>query len=128
MPHVDLQPDEIQHRPSLVEPLPTGAAVRQTHPLAVTILDRDLRICRPKGIHTLIEVIKELGIERVKALGIISSGIPFVADIDYDGVQQTPVGKYYIAGNSSTSTKVEQIKEIARGLNIELKVEQLNVR
>ena len=40
---------------------------------------------------------------------------------------QTKVGRYYIAGNSPTATKVEQIKVIGRLLNIRLEVKQNNV-
>ena len=104
-----------------------GSAIRKNYPLAVTIPDKNLRISLPKGIDTLIKVIEELGIEKVRALGIMSHRIPLISLEDYDDVQQTQVGRYYIAGNTSTDTKVEQIKEIARGLNIELIPEQLNV-
>ena len=123
----DLPLTEITGGPSPVGPLPAGATRRQRNPLAVTIPDRNLRICCPKGIDTLIKVIKELGIEEVRAFGIMSHGIPLIAINYYDGPHQTQVGRYYIAGNSSTDTKVEQIKEIARCLNIRLDVEQLNM-
>ena len=124
---VDLYPDEITHGQSPVGPLSAGAVRRGNYPLAVTIPNRNLRICCPKGIDTLIEVIKELGIEEVRAFGIMSHVIPLIAINYYDGPNQTQVGRYYIAGNSSTDTKAEQIKEIARCLNIRLDVEQLNI-
>lgn len=119
---------EITGGPSPTGPMHAGSAIRKNYPLAVTIPDRNLQICLPKGLDTLIKVIEELGIEKVRSLGIMSHRIPLVSLKDYDDVQQTQVGKYYIAGNTSTDTKVEQIKEIARGLNIELKPEQRNVR
>ena len=118
---------EITGGPSPVGTLPAGAVRRGSYPLAVTIPDRNLRICRPKAIDTLIEVIKELGMEKVRTHGIMSHGIPLVAINDYDGAEQKPVGIYYIAGNSSTDTKTEQIKAIARCLDIELIPEQLNL-
>ena len=123
----DLPLTEITGGPSPVGPLPAGAARRQRNPVAVTIPDRNLRICCPKGIDTLIKVIKELGIEEVRAFGIMSHGIPLIAINYYDGPNQIQVGRYYIAGNSSTDTKAEQIKEIARCLDIRLDVEQLNI-
>ena len=123
----DLPLTEITGGPSPVGPLPAGAVRRGNYPLAVTIPHRDLRICCPKGIDTLIKVIKELEIEEVRAFGIMSHGIPLIAINYYDGPNQTQVGRYYIAGNSSTDTKAEQIKEIARCLNIRLDVEQLNL-
>ena len=118
---------EITGGPSPVGALPAGAVRRGNYPLEVTILDRNLRICCPNGIDTLIRVIEELGIEKVRAFGIMSHGIPLVAINDYDGPDQTQVGRYYIAGNSSTDTKAEQIKEIARCLKVRLNVKQLNI-
>ena len=47
--------------------------------------------------------------------------------MNYAGFQQTQVGSYYIAGNSSTVTKMEQIKTIGRLLKVQLEVEQNNV-
>lgn len=117
---------EITGGPSPVGPLPAGAVRRQNYPLAVTIPDKNLRICCPKAIDTLIRVIKELGIEKVRAFGIMSHGIPLIAINEY-GPEQKTVGIYYIAGNSSTDTKVEQIKAIARCLGIEMIPEQLNI-
>ena len=122
----DLLLTEITGGPSPVGVLPAGAVRRGNYPIAVTIPDRNLRICCRKGIDTLIKVIEELGIEEVRALGIMSHGIPLVAINNY-GSEQKKVGKYYIAGNSSTDTKVEQIKVIAQCLNIELMPEQLNL-
>ena len=122
----DLPLTEITGGPAPIGQLPAGAARRQSYPLAVTMPDGK-RICHSEAIDTLIEVIGELGIEKVRTHGIMSHGIPLVAINDYDGKKQTPVGRYYIAGNSSTDTKVEQIKVIAQCLNIELIPEQLNL-
>ena len=118
---------EITGGPSPVGQLLPGAASRRRYPLTVTIPDKSLEICRPSGIDTLIEVIKVLRIEEVRALGIMSYGIPLVAIRDYDGIQQTEVEGYYIAGNSSTVTKAIQIEIIGDMLDIRLKVKQNNV-
>ena len=117
---------EITGGPSPVGTLPAGAARRQSYSLAVTMPDGK-RICHSDAIDTLIEVIEELGMEKVRAHGIMSHGIPLVAINNYDGKKQTQVGRYYIAGNSSTDTKVEQIKVIARCLDIKLIPDQLNL-
>ena len=123
----DLPLTEITGGPSPVGTLPAGAIRRGSYPLAVTIPDRNLRICCRKAIDTLIEVIEELGIERVRAFGIMAYNIPLVAINNYDGPEQKKVERYYIAGNTSTDTKVEQIKVIAQCLNIELIPKQLNL-
>ena len=127
-PVVDLHPDEIIHGPSPVSPVTVGAAARQSYPLTVTRPDQNLRISLRTGMGTLIKVIEELGIEKVRALGIMSYGIPLVAIKNYDGPHQTKVGRYYIAGNSATATKAEQIKVIGHLLDIRLEVKQNNVQ
>ena len=125
--HDDLHPDEITHGPSPTSLLPIGAASRDPNPLTVNIPEKKLEIRKYYGMHTLIEVIKVLGIEEVRALGIMSNGIPLVAIKDYDRVQQTEVEGYYIAGNSPTAAKVEQIRVIGHLLDIQIKVKQNNV-
>ena len=117
---------EIMGGPSPVGALPAGAVRRQNYPLVVTMPDGK-RICHSEAIDTLIEVIKVLGIEKVRTHGIMSHGIPLVAINNYDEKGQQPVGRYYIASNSSTDTKVEQIKAIARCLGVKLIPEQLNL-
>ena len=57
----------------------------------------------------------------------MSYGIPLVAIKDYDGVHQKEVEGYYIAGNSPTAAKVEQIRVIGSVLDIQIKVKQNNV-
>ena len=117
---------EITGGPAPIGQLPAGAARRQNYPLAVTMPDGK-RICHSEAIDTLIEVIEELGIEKVRTHGIMSHGIPLVAINNYDGKKQSPVERYYIAGNSSTDTKAEQIKAIACCLGVKLIPEQLNL-
>lgn len=123
----DLHPDEITGGPSPVSPLPVGAAVRESYPLTVTIPDKGLEICHRTGMATLVNVIEVFGLEDVRGLGIMFYGIPLVAIQDYNGPQQTKIRGYYIAGNSSTATKAEQIKTIGHLLKIEIDVEQNNV-
>ena len=99
---------------------------RQDYPLAVTMPDVG-RICLKKGSWTLRKVIDELGVERVMALNIVSHTIPLVHVRRLRRAQQTRLGRYYIASNTSTAEKVEQLGEIKRRLNIQLEIEQLNV-
>ena len=99
---------------------------RQDYPLAVTIPDSE-RICLRKGSWTLRKVIDELDVEKVMALNIMSHTIPLVHVRRLRRAQQTKLGRYYIASNTSTADKVEQLEEIKRRLNIQLEIEQLNV-
>jgi len=88
---------------------PAGIAVLTPYPLTVTIPGRKSPICERYGIDTLIEVIKELGIEKVRKLGLIFNGIPLVAIKKYDDRQQKEAEGYYIAAKSTTFIKARQI-------------------
>ena len=74
----------------------------------------------------MIEVIKVLGIEKVRELGMTHGPIPLVAIKDYDYDQKKAEG-YYIAGRSSTFMKAVQIEIIGDMLEIKLYVEQNNI-
>ena len=99
---------------------------RQDYPLAVTMSDEE-RICLKKGSWTLAKVIEKLGVERVMALDIESIGIPLVHVRRLRRAAQTRLGKYFIASNTSTAEKKEQLEEIARRLGVQLEVEQCNI-
>ena len=94
-------------------------------PLGVTMSDGS-QIRRRYGSTTLIEVIKAIGIENVEMIGLMSHAIPLISTKDYPGIQQTRVGKYYIAVNTSTTTKIELLEEIALQLAIPLKADDLS--
>ena len=127
--HPDLHPDKIADGlPALsVGSPPVGAAVRKPYPLTVTIPDRKSPICERYAIDTLIEVIKVLGIEKVRALGMTLGPIPLVAIKKYDGCQQKEVERYYIAAKSTTFIKARQIDMIGDFLEIELNVKQNHI-
>lgn len=128
--HPDLHPDEIADGPpvsSFGSP-PVGAAVLKSYPLTVTIPEKDLEIKCRYGIDTLIKVVNVLGIEKVRALGIMVGPIPLVAIKDYDGCQQKKVGGYYIAAKTTTFIKARLIDMIRDFLDIELYVEQNNIK
>lgn len=94
-------------------------------PLGVTMSDGS-QIRRRYGSTTLIEVIKKIGIENVEMIGLMSHSIPLISTQNYPGTQQTRVGKHYIAVNTSTTTKIELLEEIALQLDIPLKADDLS--
>ena len=100
---------------------------RQDYPLSVTISD-EKPICLKKGSWTLARVIDRLGIERVMGLGIMSGPIPLVHPRRLGKAPQTRSGRYFIASNTSTAQKKEQLEDIARRLNVQLEVKQLNIQ
>ena len=125
--HANLHPDEKTYGPSAIGALPVGAAIRKPFPLTVTIPKKDLVISRYYAIDTLIEVIKVLGIEEVRDLGIMLGPIPLVAIKDYEDCQQKEVEGYYIAQKSTTWIKAVQIELMGDMLEIQLNVEQNNI-
>ena len=101
--------------------------LRQDYPLAVTMPDGE-RICLKRGSWTLARVFERLGVERIIGLGMMSNGVPLVHPRRLRRAAQRRLGKYFIASNTSTAEKKEQIEEIADLLNVDLEVEQLNVQ
>ena len=78
-------------------------------------LDLFHRICLKEGSRTLCTVIDRLGVERVKALNIISHTIPLIS-LEKLEAQQVRLGRYYIVTNTSTGEKAEQLAEISHRL------------
>ena len=122
--HLNLTEDEQVEDEPQVDMLPRVR--RQDYPLAATMSDNE-RVCLKKGSWTLAKVIEKLGVERVMALDIQSNGVPLVHVRRLRKAAQTRIGRYFIASNTSTAEKKEQLENIADRLNVELDVEQLNV-
>ncbi|MCH5243983.1 MAG: hypothetical protein J1F29_03695 [Lentimicrobiaceae bacterium] len=82
----------------------------------------------PKAKDTFIEVIKEIGVERIRPLEITCCKIPIISN-KYDakyGRAQHPIGDgWLVLTNSSTHNKKRILDYIARRLNIPLRVEML---
>ena len=83
-------------------------------------------ICLDKSKHTLVETIRIIGVENVKALNLMCYGIPFIDDkLDaLYGKAQVEIGKgLYVNTCTDTETKASQIVKIAKLLNLDIKVE-----
>ena len=105
----------------------TQQVIRQDYPLAVTMSNGE-QIRLKKGSWTLAKVIEWIGFEKVMGLRMTSNGVPLVHPRRLRRSTQTKLGKYFIASRSSTAEKKELIEEIARRLNVQLEVEQLNIK
>ena len=83
-------------------------------------------ISEDTAIDTFIEVIKALGIEKVKNLGLFVNGIPLVADCDYPDKAQRKVeietGTYYIVSGTNTEKKKRILDNIAVWLERDMTV------
>ena len=95
----------------------------------------DVRVILPDGriitnnwvADTLQEVVELAGVENVKKLNINASGIPLVStmlDEKYGRNQRKLSNGMYLMTNSSTETKIKQIKEISEAYSLGLKVER----
>ncbi len=83
-------------------------------------------ISEDTAIDTFIEVIKVLGIEKVKNLGLYVNGIPLIADCDYPDKAQRKVEAeteaYYIVSGTNTVTKKRILDDIAAQLKYDMTV------
>lgn len=83
-------------------------------------------ISEDRAIDTFIEVIKPLGMEKVKNLGLSVNEIPLVADCDYPDKTErkieTETGTYYIVPGTNTVTKKRILDDIAARLKLDMTV------
>ena len=93
--------------------------------LAVEMAD-ERWISEDTAIDTFIEVIKVLGIEKVKNLNLFVNGIPLVSDCDYPDKAQreveTKTQTFYVVSGTNTITKKRILDDIANQLNVNMTV------
>lgn len=102
----DLRQDETLRRQSY----PPGG------PLGVTMFGTESgteQIRLSTGARTFVEVIKKIGIERVKDLGIVCRRVPLIDTTNHPGIIQRKSEVYFIVTGSSTPTKMNQLNKIA---------------
>ena len=93
-------------------------------PLIVVMRDGE-KIAETRGVDTFVKVIEKIGIEKVKALGIIAvqrCRLPLISDSEDAIHTQRPSGRYYIASGNSTPQKKRWLDEIASRLQLEIQV------
>ena len=93
-------------------------------PLIVVMPDGE-KIAETRGVDTFVKVIEKIGIEKVKALGIIAvqhGRLPLISDYEDAIHTQRPSGRYYIASGNSTLQKKRWLDEIASRLQLEIQV------
>ena len=99
---------------------------RPNNPISVKMPDGTW-ISENTGIDTFIEIIKTIGIERVKKLDLSVNGIPLIADCrDEDGRGQreveTETGTYWIVSETDTERKKRILEDIAARLEINITI------
>ena len=86
------------------------------------------QICCPKAADTMIEVIRRIGYDKVKNLGIKMYGCPIVSNKkmradQYTWSQAEP--NIYIFTHSNTDKKISQLHEISDALSLGLRIEKI---
>ena len=76
-----------------------------------------------KAVTTFIEVMKRIGLERVRSLGLTWCKIPLVDTKENEKYTQKFEDGYYINVNSSTEQKQKHLYDIAEGLGLKIIVE-----
>jgi len=76
-----------------------------------------------KAVITFVDVLKRIGLDRIRALGMTWCKIPLISTVKDEKYNQKFEDGYYINVNSSTDRKQKQLCEIAASLGIEIKVD-----
>ena len=77
------------------------------------------------AVTTYIEVLKSIGLERVRKLGITWCKIPLISTEKDGKYHQKYEGGFYVNINSSTERKLKQLYEIADALGIEMHIDMI---
>ena len=107
------------------DPSDSTIETRPNNPISVKMPDGNW-ISENTGIDTFIEVIKAIGIEKVKNLNLPVNEIPLIADCDYDSKAQrkveTETGTYWIVSGTDTQKKKKILDDIADQLKRDMTV------
>lgn len=124
---VEIKADpEVQHRTFGPQKTPKDEKASKTI-LSVTMPNGRV-IKHHKAKDTFIEVIKEIGVERVRRLGVTFCKVPIISntrDSKYGRAQHPIGGGWLVLTHSSTYDKKKMLDNIARKLHIPLNVEVL---
>lgn len=121
---VEIKPDpQIEHRTFGPRSTPKGEIASKTI-LSVTMPDGRI-IRHPKAKDTFIEVIKTIGVDKVRPLGLKFCKIPIISntrDSKYGKAQHSIGGGWLVLTHSSTQDKKKLLDKIANALHLNIKV------
>jgi hypothetical protein len=72
---------------------------------------------------TFVEVLKVIGLERVRGLGLKVRGVQLVSRERHDGYEQWPAEGWLVVTHCATEEKRELLEQIARRLHLDLRVQ-----
>lgn len=124
---VEIKPDSIvEHRVIGPQMNPTIKKAPQSK-LRVTMPMPDGRVLAyARAKDTFIEVIKRIGVEKIRPLGITVCNVPLVSntiDSKYKSSQHSIGNGWYVITHSSTADKKQKLEQISSMLHLDLKVE-----
>lgn len=122
---IEIKPDpQVQHK-SFGPQKATKQDIAPKTILRVTMPDGSV-IKRKSAKDTFIEVIKKIGVDKVRPVGLKFCKIPIISntrDAKYGTAQHDVGGGWLILTHSSTGDKKKQLDRIAKALGLNLKVE-----
>jgi hypothetical protein len=89
--------------------------------LKVTFPDGHI-ICDTVAAQTFVKVMVELGLDRVKSLGLTINGFPLISHQKSETYNQYKEGNNYIMTHSATDQKKRLLEEIAKKLNAKIRI------
>ena len=119
-----LKRTEVDPPPIIIDPPKgKGSGRGRSQKFLVVTMPNGEEINHKVSATTFAEVIKKLGVERVKSLGYKLNAIPLISTSDHPIYDQRKFGRYYIMTHSDTKTKKRLLEKIASDFDIQLKVE-----
>ena len=102
-------------------PFPTNPRAAATK-LKITFADGTILDDRKASI-VFAKAIEKIGIERVRALQIVSNTVPLISTTKHEFYGQNQVDNYYVMTNTDTKGKKATLEQIANALGITLDVQ-----
>ena len=102
-------------------PFPTPPRAAATK-LKITFADGTILDDRKASV-AFAKAIEKIGIERVRALQIVSNTVPLISTTKHEFYGQNQVGNYYVMTNTSTESKKNILDQVANALGITLDVQ-----
>lgn len=83
-------------------------------------------IVHEKAVATFMEILRRIGFERIRGLGLKWCGIPLISMVEDEKYAQKYESGYYVNVNSSTERKQRQLYDIAEAFNLAIQVDVID--
>lgn len=110
-------------RVSVVTTNPLQANQRAANTRLLVRFQDGLLICETKAANTFALALKEIGVDRVRQLGLSVNGVPLISMQKHATYTQYQLGTAYVMTHSNTKSKKETLETIAKELGVQVSVE-----